>query len=323
MSSDNKKAIKKQSIEWITILHGSELNPQTQKAFESWIEAPENANVFQQTYREWQALASVTDLQEAATHNKASNGRSWGDNRWVGLMAAAAVIVLSIFLWPVSNETDIAIQKHETLVGEHKVISLSDGSEISLSGNTRLWVRMSDTERHIQLLSGSAYFDVKKDKSRPFIVRQSDLSVKVVGTAFEVRTGRSGKRVQVAEGIVNVESKIDGSIISQKLVAGQQIESDITGKLSEIKEIDAKQTSDWRHGRLNYVDTSLASIVDDINRYRQHKILLASESLGKTRLTLSLQTDGSEKLLELLSSSRLASIVRQGNSVILDQPNDH
>src|SRR5690606_29795876 len=65
--------------------------------------------------------------------------------------------------------------------------TLSDGSSVILnSGSSLKYVRGFNSDRREVLLSGEAFFDVHKDSNRPFIVKKENISIKALGTAFNV-----------------------------------------------------------------------------------------------------------------------------------------
>ena len=67
-------------------------------------------------------------------------------------------------------------------------------------------VLFTDTERRVRLERGEAFFQVTKDPRRPFVVEVGGVTVRAIGTAFNVRLGGGELDVLVAEGKVEVAS---------------------------------------------------------------------------------------------------------------------
>lgn len=90
---------------------------------------------------------------------------------------------------------------------ETQIVELADGTQVTLNRYSELTVPASfgDGNREV-VLSGEAFFDVHHDPTRPFIVKQEDVSLKVLGTSFNLRTvpGKSFFEVEVATGKVEL-----------------------------------------------------------------------------------------------------------------------
>ncbi len=74
-----------------------------------------------------------------------------------------------------------------TAAGEQRVLTLDDGSRLTLAGDSAINLDLVDHQRHVTLLRGRAYFQVASDPHRPFLVEAGEARVRVTGTRFEVR----------------------------------------------------------------------------------------------------------------------------------------
>jgi transmembrane sensor len=95
---------------------------------------------------------------------------------------------------------------YATDIGEQRVMTLDDGSIVHLNSHSKFRVHMSHERRQIELLEGQALFEVAHDTARPFIVDSGNVSVRAVGTQFDVNQTRAGTVVTVVEGRVRIES---------------------------------------------------------------------------------------------------------------------
>lgn len=73
-----------------------------------------------------------------------------------------------------------------TGIAERKTVVLNDGTKVILNANSSLTVADYDQLRDVNL-HGEAFFDVKKDPSRPFTVHGGGLHIRVLGTSFNVK----------------------------------------------------------------------------------------------------------------------------------------
>lgn len=144
-----------------------------------------------------------------------------------GWMAAASVLLLMaiglVFYKHYNNKSLFAenqrqfTQNNEIVevsnAGEEaKYVRLPDGSSVVLQKNSRIsYTRQFEPNKRVVILSGEAFFEVKKDAGRPFFVYANELVTKVLGTSFSIKADESGDNVLVAvkTGKVSVFSNSD------------------------------------------------------------------------------------------------------------------
>jgi transmembrane sensor len=148
---------------------------------------------------------SVPNNHDGIRMERAGRPRHW---RYGFLAAASCALVLLIVsaLWWRSER----YPTYSTDIGERRSITLADGSTVDLNARSRIRIEFSGTERLVELLDGQALFQVAKDKSRPFVVRSGDATVRAVGTQFDVYRKANGTTVTVLEGRVAVYSNERG-----------------------------------------------------------------------------------------------------------------
>lgn len=125
--------------------------------------------------------------------------------RWLLTGSSAAACVLLAFLLFRNNAKEAlsrpaaAGNTVSTRAGSKSKIELPDGTQVWLNADSKLVYNgdFSGKLREVSL-SGEAYFDVVKDKSRPFIIHTSSVQVKVLGTAFNVRSYPSDKTTETS-----------------------------------------------------------------------------------------------------------------------------
>lgn len=131
------------------------------------------------------------------------------------------------------------------------LITLSDGSTIGL--NTRSSIRFPekfDGESRDVYLEGEAFFDVKKDPDRPFIVHSGNIQTRVLGTSFNVRAFKGeALAVTVKTGKVNVISTtMDESLV---LGPGDQAISQASSRLFK-RSVDVELYTAWVNRSLEF-----------------------------------------------------------------------
>ncbi|HXL57861.1 MAG TPA: FecR family protein [Chitinophagaceae bacterium] len=121
---------------------------------------------------------------------------------WTGSVAASLLILWIIFYATASNQKNykrIAENTITTKPGSKSNIQLPDGTQVWLNADSKLtyYENFLGKFREVQL-TGEAYFDVTKDKDHPFIIHTKTMDIKVLGTAFNVRSYANEKITETA-----------------------------------------------------------------------------------------------------------------------------
>lgn len=177
--------------------------------------------------------------------------------RWSALAASIAVIgLISVQMLP-SRDARYSV---ETSAGETRTVSLADGSQIMLNGNTQILLDRNDA-RMAEIAKGEARFDIKHNASDPFTVIAGDQRLVDIGTVFNVVRTDQQFRVGVAEGSVRFE----GIAHSVKLHAGDSLAADNRGKV-EISQKPVTSIGSWTDGILVYDLAPLEEVASDLSR---------------------------------------------------------
>jgi transmembrane sensor len=220
------------------------------------------------------------------------------------LAASVAIVTVSLALgWRIHSP---AVQPvaYGTAVGALETASLADGSEATLSSDSRIVVALSRRERRIELQRGEAFFHAAGDPKRPFVVAAGGHQAVAVGTRFAVRRDADGMRVVVTEGLVRLESApgADGSRQPTTLLpAGSVAVASAHGVMVQSGTVEqARQALSWRDGFLAFHDTSLAAAAAEFNRYNTRKIVIADPSVAALRIGGSFRWSYAEAFVRLL-----------------------
>ena len=100
---------------------------------------------------------------------------------------------------------------YQTAAGERRVVTLADGSRLSLDASSEVTVQYRKHARDLHLLKGQARFDVAHDKSRPFSVVAGNQRVIATGTAFNIDMAGPKVFVTLIEGHVVVVNETEGA----------------------------------------------------------------------------------------------------------------
>ncbi len=314
--TDQEQSIEDQAAFWLVRLGAQDCTPEDRFAFEAWKqEDPAHERMFLRLQRGNAVVdRHMTDarivamLEEARADQQAerTGGRlsAAASRTGGGLAALAAGVVIALVaafvavpsfrgggsdaLPTETVQTPGNVEVFETSVGERSTITLADGSVVSINTNSLVEVSFSSSERLIRLLRGQAYFEVKEDVARPFVVQAGDQRVLALGTAFDVRFDREDLvEVTLVEGRVEVndvsrrqDASPAGGIQAPpdpiELTPGQRLIARVASA-PEVVVTDTVEETSWRSGQLVFRKRPLASVVDEMNRYSLQKLVLAND----------------------------------------------
>lgn len=125
-------------------------------------------------------------------------------------VAASVLILFSVFQVSRTLNDDIGDPVVFTnLEQENKEVVLSDGSKVTLNTNSSIsfFENYKDNSQRYLTLKGEGFFKIKKNRTKPFIVKTNGLTTEVLGTEFNVKVQDVETVVTVSEGLVKVYSE--------------------------------------------------------------------------------------------------------------------
>lgn len=241
-------------------------------------------------------------------------------NTGVIRVVAAAIIFIAFissifFLYNTSNKKDsnIAIQQSTNKINadakasisshqkENRVIFLPDGSTVFLSPGSRLNYPSSfdGMKKREVYLQGQAYFDIKHNAARPFVVHTGKVQTTVLGTAFNIKAEKDDNdvTVTVTRGKVRVSDshKTLGIITPQ-----QQINYNAENETATLTKVKNKDFLDWKNRDLFIDNLTLTEAAKLLEEQYQIKIIIKDPSIMEQRFTATFPKN--EKLEEAVKS---------------------
>ena len=239
--------------------------------------------------------------QEFITPRRASSNKR--RNLYIGITSAAAILVLMLVLWPMmhADNSKESIQVFASLespkeitytkegermevstpAGTTTIVTLSDGTQVLLSANSRLTYDkdFTDKKREVTLV-GEARFSVAKNANRPFIVRTEQIQTQVLGTVFDVKAyPQTPPDVTLYEG--KVEVSLNGKS-PRKMQPGEQATISKEGKL-QLAQASAEQGK-WTEGEFAFDDKELKAAMQEIGSWYNISVVFHSRPLLDERI---------------------------------------
>jgi transmembrane sensor len=289
-----------QAAFWIARLRSDAVTEEDHQQFALWLAAnPEHTHAMDSMLDLWDDLAVTRHMEQSSPLENPAR-RHW----LKASLAVAACALFALVLTPQLNIDDETLH-YQTRKGEQLQIDLADGSKISLNTNSSLSVSLTDDLRQVSLHRGEAFFQVKKNTRRPFVVDIGAAEVRVMGTAFNIHRRENQSDITVTEGVVRVtERGISGNRApgTELLYANQSVSAGSKG-LFRPSLTDTVATVAWRDGKIVANGMPLVALVDEIARYHDVKIIIAEPDLAQRTVSGVFQLDSPDVILQALEYS--------------------
>lgn len=188
-------------------------------------------------------------------------------------------------------------------------VILSDGTVVGLKKSSRLiYERDFNDSVRMVYLTGEAFFEVKKDHSRPFLVVANGLVTKVLGTSFYVvaREGEPKVTVSVHSGRVSVYSKkglqkTDSEMEGVVLTQNEKVEFDVQTEILRKSLVENPQAVGAIMPHSFAFDGAPATyIFETLSSAYGIEVIYSEEHFERCRLTVDLSTEDLYQKLEVL-----------------------
>lgn len=202
------------------------------------------------------------------------------------IILVISVSVSSFYIYKDVTSPADASFCYETLspIGSQTKIILPDSTVVWLNSGSSLKYNQAFGKKSREVaLAGEGYFEVKKDKTKPFIVHTDSLNVRVLGTIFNLRAYNDDKNVTVnlIEGAVNVSLPKLENLDLMTLKPNEKLVFNKQTKKIESSETDAARSALWTTGKLCFVDVTIEQIAKDLERKYNVNIKIENEALKK------------------------------------------
>ena len=244
---------------------------------------------------------------------------------------AAAVIALFIFSFiiyklQIIKPTETAVNESEwiekiTTAGQKSTIFLNDGSKVTLNSNSKIrYIKpFSDTARVIWL-EGEAFFDIKFDQERPFVVHAGDIKTTALGTSFNIShyPNKFTIKISLASGKIKINNENDKiSRFEYLLNPGQGIIFDREKKSVEEVIFDPLEDLAWKDGILYFKDANFFEMIEKFEDWYGVTIQVENTAkIDKEQLfTGEFDNESLHNVLEGLSFSKNFTFLIENNNV--------
>jgi ferric-dicitrate binding protein FerR (iron transport regulator) len=218
------------------------------------------------------------------------------------------LVGFGILYW-VSQDNQSAGQYTETIAprGQKSQIVLSDGTKVWLNSDTKIKYpgTFSKGQRDVYL-EGEAFFEVSKNGRQPFTVHTAQLSVKVLGTKFNIQAYDDENQIETSlfEGKINLEinNPETGTCVAKEVKPGESFVYSKTDHHLTEAEIQMDEIDGWKRNQLIFKDDTFSNLVRKVERWYDVDVVYDEKQFNDRRLTVELyEGERLERLMEIVS----------------------
>lgn len=252
-------------------------------------------------FNETQAFIRLTDRikQPVVISYAGRNNPIW---KYLFIAASIALLIISV-LHLTDKEPELELVYLETTaVPDAKTkIVLPDSSVVWLNANAclRYPSTFSLQTRQVEI-KGEAFFEVRKDEKKPFIVQADGIGIRVLGTTFNVDARADQTEITLLTGKIGLYNNKNMSETADRILSpGERAVFYKSGNNISISTIRPENAISWVTGIFTFRDNSLEEIMHELQRAFHVKIHIRYENLRKQ--TFNADFTEKETLDEILS----------------------
>lgn len=306
-----------QALRWLVILQDDAVSDHDHREFAKWLaEDSDHADAWRRAKQVWEYAAVAEPAFREARSSRLPPSMTKGQSRW-WLAIAASVAVLAV-VGTLMVRPDLLAQQR-TALGERRVVTLSDGSQVEMGSATSLSATMAADRRRVILYGGEAFFTVAPDPSRPFEVEARNGRIRALGTAFDVKETSDGYiSVAVAEHAVAV-TVADAPPV--EVGEGGLVRYGPNGVVQE-SQANLRLVQAWRRDRLVFQEATLREVVAELGRYRAEPILITDDRVAALSVTAVFDTTRTDEALQTIAATLPVRVTHVGGLLTLIRPNN-
>jgi len=205
-------------------------------------------------------------------------------------------------------------------LNQQKQITLPDGSKVWVNASSQLkYPQQFNGKTREVFLSGEAYFDIKHDVNKPFIIHTGKIVTTVLGTAFDIKEDKMRHIivVTVTRGKVSVAN---GNKQLGIITPNQQISFNLLDSKSVQTDVDASQVIAWQKSELHFEDITFADAALQLQQRFNVKINFSSNKIKDCRFTgTALRGEKLDKILKVVCAFNNATYqTKPDGSILID-----
>lgn len=278
--------------------------------------------IFQKSARARHLQKFDVDAAWRKVHSKMERprGRSVTMTPYWSALRVAALLLLTVgagyfvYQWLSQPIETLAIDSKNEIVRD----TLPDGSLAVLNKNSTIqYAYHPGNKKRTVVLEGEAFFEVKHEEEKPFVIEAGDVIIEDIGTTFNVTAfpERETVEVYVETGEVAFYTLKDAGL---NLGAGETgIYNKKTQSFARLLKMDTNRLA-YKTGIFAFHNADLQTIVDDLNSVYSTKVRLANDQIKSCRLNVSFRNEKIEDIVAIIAETLSLTVTKEGDEYVLD-----
>jgi len=219
-------------------------------------------------------------------------------------------------------------KRNEEAVGKINTVTTPKGGQyqIVLPDGSKVWLNAASTlsfptsfasmkNRFVEL-KGEAYFEVAKDRTKPFIVKSNEQKVEVLGTHFNINAyvDEENTKTTLLEGSVRVSGS---GIFGDNALLKPNQQSVLTGNTIKVLPVDPESAIDWKNGYFSFNKEDLPTIMRKISRWYDVEIVYQGNYTGNDFTGVVSRNKDVSEVLNLLELTGLVHFKTEGRRIVV------
>lgn len=268
MNSEKKTRIKRIMSYFLP----NRFSPDTEEDVQRWIIEEDNTETKKEASLDfWNAIDMETNGESFQALKRFNTKRNIPPikKKLYPVRTIAAILIVAIIAsggyiyYNYNHNQEI---EYTVALGETKSVNLPDGSQVWINaGSTLKYSGISGSNERTVYLDGEAYFRVQSNPSKPFIVQTPNLSIKVLGTEFNIKayTDELFATAVLDKGEIEIKA---GKNKSYVLKPKELLRYNIPDDEIVISTVSDNEATNWMNGTLVFTNATLQEILKTIER---------------------------------------------------------
>ena len=207
--------------------------------------------------------------------NRVEIRNSYRSVQLTNLWKIAAIILIAFGLgWSSQYISFINKQQKDEILTQEIIVPKGQVNQIFLADGSRIWINSESKlilpsvfapNKRVVKLNGEAFFEVAKDKNRPFIVEVSGQQILVFGTSFNVRAYDNSTKIETTLETGQIQLHVGNE--TKMLRPGEQSLFNKTKKQLIVSRVDPTIFSSWKNGRYEFQNEDLVEVFKIVERW--------------------------------------------------------
>lgn len=256
--------------------------------------------------------------------------------RWVTGIAASLLLIGGL-LYTQTNPVEKLSESSAIVVAEAEIVSpiefvnqqprivqhiLPDGSTVWLRPAARItYPQVFEGENRTVTFIGEGFFDIRKDRNRPFFIHSGEMTVRVLGTSFNVKAAADQKlfEIDVVTGSVEVTAP-DREAKAQQLILKpnqQALFETQTKRLFAKARQELLKNEIYQSSTFHFQETPVSEVIRQLENRFSVQINLSNPAIARCRLNADFENQPFPAIIEMLCRSLESSYTIQDSTITI------